>query len=298
MQVRAALEEWLGAPVAAAATQPEGFSPGVAARLRLSDGRRFFVKAAGPEPNPVTAGVHRREAASVAHMPAETPVPRLLWCYDEGEGGWVLLLFEDVEGRHPAQPWRDDELDRVLETLAALWTRLTPSPVEAPSAAEMLEREVNGWRLLQGEPNTGLDAWSRRHLDTLAQLEADAPTAVAGNTLLHLDLRADNLLLTADRVFVVDWPHACVGAPWVDVVTFAPSVHMQGGPDPEALLRRHPAISAVDPHAITAAVAAVAGFFTHRALQPAPPGLPTLRAFQAAQGEVARRWLAQRASLD
>ncbi len=296
-RVRAALEAWLGTPVASAATQPAGFSPGVAARLQLRDGRRFFVKAAGPEPNPTTAGVHRREAAIVRGMPPDAPVPRLHWCYDEGEGGWVLLLFEDVEGRHPAQPWRDDELDRVLDALVALGNRLTPSPIAARCAGEMLDREVSGWRLLQSEPHPGLDPWSRRHLDTLGGFEANAPGAVAGTTLLHFDLRADNLLLTSDRVFVVDWPHACVGAAWLDVVAFAPSVHMQGGPDPETLLQRHPAISTADPDAVTAAIAAIAGFFTHRALQPPPPGLPTLRAFQAAQGEVARQWLAQRTSL-
>jgi hypothetical protein len=43
---------------------------------------------------------------------------------------------------------------------------------------------------------------------------------------------------------------------------------------------------------VVAAVCAMAGFFTERALRPPPPGLPTLRAFQAAQGEIARRWLA------
>jgi hypothetical protein len=41
-------------------------------------------------------------------------------------------------------------------------------------------------------------------------------------------------------------------------------------------------------------LAAVAGFFTHRAPEPPPPGLPTVRAFQAAQGIVARGWVAQR----
>jgi hypothetical protein len=101
-------------------------------------------------------------------------------------------------------------------------------------------------------------------------------------------------LLTTDRVYVVDWPHACVGAAWVDIVGFAPSVAMQGGPPPEVLLGHHPSCRTTDPDRVTAAVAAVAGFFTHRALQPAPPGLPTVRAFQGAQGEVARRWLAQR----
>src|SRR5262245_32322758 len=42
----------LGSPVIYAATQPGGFSPGLAARLQLADGRGVFVKAAGPDPNP------------------------------------------------------------------------------------------------------------------------------------------------------------------------------------------------------------------------------------------------------
>ncbi len=67
----------------------------------------------------------------------------------------------------------------------------------------------------------------------LADFEAGAPeVAAGGETLLHLDLRADNLLLSKkERVLVVDWPHACVEIPWVDVAFFAPSsVAMQGGP--------------------------------------------------------------------
>ena len=46
----------LGGEVAAAVTQPTGFSPGLAVRLRLVDGRRAFVKAVGPEPNPDSPG--------------------------------------------------------------------------------------------------------------------------------------------------------------------------------------------------------------------------------------------------
>jgi hypothetical protein len=41
-------------------------------------------------------------------------------------------------------------------------------------------------------------------------------------------------------------------------------------------------------------LAAIAGYFTHRALQPAPPGIDNLRPFQAAQGVIARNWLSQR----
>jgi thiamine kinase-like enzyme len=222
------------------------------------------------------------------------PVPRLRWSYDEGDDGWVLLLFEDVEGRHPREPWREKELTRVLETLRQLARELTPSPLPLVSAGDRFERGICGWRSLQQEPPAALDDWSRRHLNALATLEAAAPAAVAGNTLLHFDMRADNLLLTPERVFLVDWPHAGVGAAWVDLVCFAPSVEMQGGPAPEDLLDRYLAGRTADPDAITAAIASLAGFFTAGALQPPPPGLPTLRAFQAAQGAVARRWLAQR----
>jgi hypothetical protein len=42
--VRAAIEKVCGAPVEAASTQPGGFSPGAAARLRCADGTRWFVK--------------------------------------------------------------------------------------------------------------------------------------------------------------------------------------------------------------------------------------------------------------
>jgi aminoglycoside phosphotransferase (APT) family kinase protein len=141
----------------------------------------------------------------------------------------------------------------------------------------------------------GLDPWSQRHLDELVALEARVADAVAGQTLLHLDLRADNILLTPDgRVYFVDWPHALVGAAWLDAVAFAPSVTMQGGPEPEEILARWPGGPQAESAAVDAAIASVAGFFTYFALQPPPPGLPTLRAFQAAQGEVARRWLRER----
>ena len=45
---------------------------------------------------------------------------------------------------------------------------------------------------------------------------------------------------------------------------------------------------------ITSVVAALAGYFARQALQPDPPGLPTLRAFQRAQGAVAIEWLRHR----
>lgn len=300
IRVRSAVEGWLGEPVVEATTQAGGFSPGVAARLRTTKGQRAFLKAVGPEPNPDSARFHRREARIAAALPASAPVPRFLWSYDEGEGGWVALLYEDIAGRQPQMPWRDDDLDRVLVALGDLADALTPSPIPEAIAGRLADEGLfrrAWWGSLPPERPGALDGWSARHLPLLAELESQAGAATVGDTLLHIDLRADNLLLTAERVVVVDWPHARIGAAWVDPLFMAPSVAMQGGPDPATFFARHPATQAAEPQAVTRVIALMAGFFTTSALQPPPPGLPTLRAFQEAQGRVSRRWLAERLGL-
>lgn len=302
-RVRSKVEEWLGGKVLYAATQPTGFSPGIAAVLTTHDDRQVFIKAVGPAPNPITPTMHRQEIKVVSAMPDDAPAPRLLWSSDEGKDGWVALIFEHVEGLHPAQPWRADELDRVVAALEDLSVTLTPSPLPTSivgTASDLFATRICGWRRILDERQPGvdcLDEWSRRHLETLAAIEETAADALAGDSLLHMDIRADNILLTAERVWFLDWPHACKGPSWLDVVGFAPSVTMQGGPPPEEIISRHSACRAAESDAITAAVVSIAGYFTRQGFQPPPPGLPTVRAFQRAQGLVARKWAAQRAGL-
>jgi len=170
---------------------------------------------------------------------------------------------------------------------------VTPAPATVPSIVECLGTDLTGWRTLSATPDDDrIDPWSRGRLAELAGLEATWAAHAAGSTLLHTDIRADNLLVTSDGVMLVDWPNACRGAAVVDLVFFAPSVAMQGGPGPAALLARSRAGRDASREALAAIVCALAGYFTERSLQPPPPGLPTVRRFQAAQGEVTRRWLA------
>lgn len=294
---RAEIERACGAEVVEAVTAPGGFSPGVAARVRCADGRRWFVKAASAEVNRDTPRLHRQEARVLADLDplassGRLPVPRLRATAEYGP--WFALILDEVDGRHPELPWQDDQLGQVLETLARLAGVLTPAPVAAPGIGEYLSADFTGWRTLAvGKADERLDPWSRARLPELAALEAAWDEHAAGTTLLHADVRADNLLLTPGGVVVVDWPHACVGAPFVDLVLWAPSVAMQGGPEPGELLARSAIGRSASRTSLAAIVCALAGYFTQRSLSPPPPGLPTVRAFQAAQGEVARRWLAQ-----
>ncbi|MEU4095196.1 aminoglycoside phosphotransferase family protein [Streptomyces sp. NPDC026673] len=295
----AAVEARLGAPVAAADDQSGGFSPGVAARLTLTDGRRAFVKAVSPAQNPDSPHIHRAEVRIAAGLPEDVPAPRLLHSFERD--GWVVLAFEDVPGRTPAQPWDPEELRRVLDAMTGLAARLTPSPVRAPSAAERLAESFGCWARLAADRDAGtddlrgLDPWAAEHLDELAALESRWPEALTGGTLAHCDLRADNVLLTGDGgVVFVDWPWACTSTPWFDLLCMLPSVTMQGGPEPEGLFAGHPVARDADPAAVDAALAALTGMFLTQARHPAPPGLPTLRAFQRAQGEAALAWLRSR----
>ena len=47
-----AVEAEFGSPMAGATTEPKGFSPAIAARVVLADGRRLSLKAVGPTPIP------------------------------------------------------------------------------------------------------------------------------------------------------------------------------------------------------------------------------------------------------
>lgn len=125
VEVRASIEDLLGSKVISAISQPGGFSEGVAARLRLADEGRVFVKAASSLVAPGVARFHRREIEVSRRLPGGLPVPRLLNAYDDDT--WVALVFEEIDGRLPAQPWRRDELDRVLAATSDMARVLTRS---------------------------------------------------------------------------------------------------------------------------------------------------------------------------
>ena len=291
-RVRGAVEGALGAHITSAVNQPGGFSPGVAARCELSDGRQTFVKAVSPDQNPHACRIHRREAEIARQLPSWFPAPALRHVVDDGE--WVVLVFEEVAGHTPNEPWTWDDLDLVLPAIGDLARRATPSPVDAQSVVDRHRPVFDGWRrLAAGDGDvSGLGRWAVDHLHELAAREPRWEDAASGDTLLHADLRADNILLGDDgRVWFVDWPWACVGAAFVDVAFMLPSVGLGGGPPPAAVVERYGLFAGVGDEDLVAVVVALAGFFLRSSLDPPPPGIPAVRAFQRAQGDVAVAWL-------
>lgn len=297
--VRSSVEAVLGSEVVLAQNQAGGFSPGVAARCQLRDGRRCFIKCVSPSQNPLSPAMHRREAKVAALLPASLDAPRLLQVVDDGE--WVTLVFEEVDGAPPAQPWTLDGLASTFRALDDLVEAATPCPVpDLPSFAQQHEASFTGFRrFASGESSAAnLDEWTKHNLPLLAELESEWQEAAAGDSLVHSDVRADNLLVRPDGTMVlVDWPHACTGADWLDKLCMLPSAALDGGPTPDVVEQRLDPFGGVERDRIDRVLVALAGYFIHQGLQPDPIGLPTVRAFQRAQGDVARRWLAGRLQL-
>lgn len=288
-QVRGWVEEVLGAPVARAVSQPGGFSPGSADRVVTTSGRRAFVKAVSDRPNPGTPALHRREIEVLRDLTDLPEVPRLLASEDDGE--WVVLVVEDVEGRHPHLPWRQEEVDATLTTLRGLADRRAPGAW--PALPEVLAEEMGACRRLGEAPDVleALHPWLVQRMDELVELCDRTLPRLAGDRVCHLDVRADNLLVGADgRVRLVDWPWAARGAPWTDAASLLVNVRWGGDLD----LRPH--LDAVldlgaEPEDVLGLVAGLAGLFTEAARTPPAPGLPTLREFQRQQAVAATRVL-------
>lgn len=291
LQVKDWVTATLGSPVVTAHSQSGGFSPGVAARVACASGRRAFIKAASVAVNADTPGMHREEAHNTRLLPAAAGAPELLGSYDEG--GWVALIFEEVTGRPPYLPWSSDDLGAALRALDRLSE--VPGPGGLPSAEQRLTDTFGRWARLAVDPPDDLLPWQRKHLSDLVAVEAGWQQAVSGDRLLHVDARSDNMLVRPDgEVTLVDWPHAATGAAVLDVIGFLPSAVLEGAGDPAALLLRTRAGAEADADVVTTLVACLSGYLEHSARKPAPPGIGTVRAFQAAQARAAGDWLRQR----
>ncbi|MGW4300871.1 phosphotransferase [Streptomyces sp. NPDC004646] len=289
--VRHGTERRLGTTVTGAASQNGGFTDGVAARLRLADGTRAFVKAL-PTGHELTPD-YRMEARIAGALPGAVPASRLRFSL-EAEG-WIVLVYDDVEGRHPDLGSPVD-LAAVLACVERMTEVLTPNPLPwAVPITTPLGPLLHGWRTFRREgPPGDLGSWALRHLDRLAELESHWTDATSGDTLLHADLRHDNLLLTPDGTAVaVDWAWACVGADWVELVYLLPAVAAAGG-DPEEIAAAHPLTRRADPAAVDAFLCALTGFYVHSGRQPSPYWSPHLRAHEAYYGRLCGTWLARR----
>lgn len=253
--------------------QTRGFALAFHAIAELEDGSTAFVKAGAEE---VTSGFLRDELRFYETVEGSF-MPKLLG-FDPDDP--PLLLLEDLsKGRWPP-PWDAAGIQSVRDSLAALWA--TPPPDWVASVARS-EHLFAGWAEIERDPAPFLSLglctpeWLEESLPALRAAAESAPAE--GDALLHLDVRSDNICLTDRGAVLVDWNWVHRGNPDFDLAAWAPSLRLEGGPEPEDLV----------PGAGRFA-AALAGFFGASAGLPPPPTAPDVRKIQRAQLNVALAW--------
>jgi len=249
--------------------------------VELDDGRRVFIKLALDE---LASGWLRDEWRVYGSLSASF-LPEIVGWHDTG--GTTFLALEDLADAHWPPPWLAGQISLVLETLDEVHAA-TPPP-QLPALSDLREA-LDGWPAVAADPepflSTGVCSreWLAAALPRLAQ--AASKCELEGESLLHLDLRSDNLCIRQGAVLLVDWNHACTGNPAIDVVAWAPSLRLEGGPDPWDLVQDSGGLAAL-----------IAGFFAARAGLPAPATAPAVRVFQRRQAEVALPWAARELGL-
>ena len=147
----------------------------------------------------------------------------------------------------------------------------------------LLDDRDEGWPKIAEDPTAFLslglvsDRWLQAVLPVL--IDAEQSCSLAGIALTHLDLRSDNLCITADGVKFVDWAEARRSSPRVDLGFFLPSLAYEGGPLPDAILPNVPDLAAL-----------ISGFFALRAGWPDILGSPFVRRVQREQLSTALPW--------
>lgn len=273
-----------------------GFSGGFAARVRAESGTELFIKAAGRD-KLFTLNAYRQEARVNPALPQGVPAPRLEFAADFED--WTVLGFEAVDGRAPTLPMNARDLTLMLDAWAAAAAALTPAPqalLDLGVSATPIDASLRLFaRVAAGDadPFPVPPAFKDR-IDELAEIESRIDEAMTADAVMHFDLRPDNMIVGADRAWICDWNWVQVHAPWFDTACFLVAAHGDGH-DADALFWRHPTAEGVTPEHLDTGLAAIAGYYLSRSVEPPIPDVsPHLRAHQRWSGLAAADWLAQR----
>ena len=260
-----------------------GYTPAERWVVTFDDGSKCFVKVGT---TPLTATWLRDEYERV-YSRIEAPfLPRLLGWDDDPEQ--PILILEDLSEAFWPPPWTNARVEAVLSTLAAV--REAPLGRLTSFADSIGDAVAWTWGMVELDPapflSLGLCSveWLQYALPIL--LLATRSMRLDGEAVMHRDVRSDNICFVGDRAVLVDWPAVCRGNELKDLAFWAPSLHAEGGPPPEAILPDAPDLAAF-----------TAGYFAARAGLPIIPDAPRVREVQYQQLSTALPWAARALNL-
>lgn len=299
--VRTEVERLAGAGVGHAhPAVTSGFTGAYAGLLELRDGRRVFAKAADPD-HPFAHAALPREASVLGRLEGRAGAPKLLGAGPAGV--WNVNVLEAIDGHLPGMPWTAPDA-AVAHVACVEWAAL-PADLVAQLTDATVAQDVGGNKAALGCLD-GLAAGSRgwpegsvrvssAQAHELAELGHAAATWLVGDSLVHGDLRPDNMLVTPEgRARFVDWNWVARGPGWCDFVGLLPLMAHQGL-DADAMVAGSPLLTGVEADAVDSFLAIIVGYMVDSCSKPAfPSSLTTVRAHQAQMARTFLAWLAHR----
>lgn len=188
----------------------------LAAIIETADGA-VFAKGMPSDHRQVVSQAREAAVAPLVHEIS----PALLWHVDEA--GWNVLGYELAPGRHADYTPGSPDLDRLVLLMSAL------TDIKVPDA-EPFKRAEDRWRPYVDDP---------------------ARAAIfSGSTLTHTDWTPDNVLVSPDRAWLIDWAWPTLGADWTDPACWVLRLMASGGHttvEAERHASRVPAFAAANP---------------------------------------------------
>lgn len=237
----------------------------------LKDGRSAFLKAAVDEN---TAKWLRREHLLYTHVSGDFMPQFLGWHEDE----LPVLFIEDLSACHWPPPWTNAQTEAVQTALNDL--AATPVSDALQSTLPRMgdyhggKAGLPGWKEVAANPQPFLSLqlcsaqWLGKALPVL--MAASSAAKLDGESLVHNDIRSDNLCFRDGRAIFVDWNWTRIGNSLFDVAAWLPSLHSEGGPRPEDVL----------PHGTTEIASFMSGYWASQAGLAPFPNAPRVRPLQ------------------
>ncbi|MFE7841558.1 phosphotransferase family protein [Streptomyces sp. NPDC057474] len=211
-------------PLVKAETVTSGFNSAIAVRLTTEHGETYVKGLPVEHPRVWTQA---REAVVGPYVRGISP--RVQWHLQVG--GWDLVAFDVLDGRHADYAPESADLPLVAATLERL------SVLRAPDGVELKEA---GHRLRDHAPAAALALFS-------------------GDALCHTDPNPANVMVGQGQAWLVDWAWATRGAAWLDAAYWVVWLIAEGGHIPasaEEWASRIPAFREAPGDALTAFAAA------------------------------------------
>lgn len=232
--------------------------------MRFENGTSAFVKVST---EPLTIKWLRDEYKIYSSIKAEF-IPQMLG-WEDGE--YPILILEDLSTGHWPPPWNSDQVQKVLDVIKRVADLRVD--IELPSL-KRFEAELQGWKKIKEDPSAflGLGLVTPQWLDgALPKLiEAESKANLNGDSILHTDIRSDNICFLNDKIYLVDWNWTVRGNVMFDILAWLPSLHAEGGPTPWSFGFNEPEL-----------ISALAGFHAFSAYQ--PPNFKGAEAIRALQ---------------